>query len=633
MVDLTNPPSDDESKKKTTPRSATENAMDAPVKATQQYDLGKVESAAAVGAAPTPPSAPEIASKATTKAKRKRTVALFVAHGMGQQIPFQTLDQIATGLRKQDGGSTKKNDRWNVRGVKFKDQWLSRIELELKSDTKDEVEVHLYEGYWAPRTEGKITTRGVIEFLWGAARNGIKNGSRNFDRWLFGKYREFPSPIRIVLYLLIALMTVIALVTMNTTIALVAAGRAFLEKPAAWLTNGLFADLTTTFNVVVTGMVIFGVSLGIAFALRRLKLPDGVRRAWGLITIILFIAVLFVVILAALSIGLLFYGHVKLNQGDAELWHLIVPKAMVNGFNDAFDFWALLLAGIVLGLFLLLWIVKIGIGVWRDVASYKKGGGYTILVVASLVLLCVAGAWLAGSFVDIYYHIRKGDGAIEIARNGLAWPLLIAVSAFVRKILVQYVGDVAIYVTPYKLDGYFQLRDEIKSCVEKVAHAVYAMKRQDGPEPKYDKIYMVGHSLGSVVVYDVLNRLVNDDEAAGRPLDVVARTPLLLTFGSPLDKTAFLFAAQRHNTEEAREALAATVQPLLQEYRFRPERWINIYSPWDIISGDLGFYDPPDSRSTQRVENLIDRDATTLLAAHVEYWSNPFLFETLYKAL
>lgn len=639
MVDLTNPPSDDESKKKTTPRSTTEDAMDAPVKETQQYDLGKMESAAAVGAAPTPAPAPEIAREATTKAKRKRTVALFVAHGMGQQIPFQTLDQIATGLRKVDGGSTKQNDRWNVRGVKFKDQWLSRIELELKSNTKDEVEVHLYEGYWAPRTEGKITTRGVIEFLWGAGRNGIKNGSRNFDRWLFGKYREFPSPIRIVLYLLIALMTVIALVTMNTTIALVAAGRAFLEKPAAWLTNGLFADLTTTFNVVVTGMVIFGISLGIAYLLRwlkisgRLELPDGVRRAWGLITIILFIAVLFVVILAALSIGLLFYGHVKLNQEDFEIWHKIVPEAIVTGFNGAFNTGALWLAGLGIGIFLLLWLVKIGIGVWRDVANYRQGRGYTILVVASLALLCVAGAWLAGSFVDIYHHIRKGDGAIEVARNGLAWPLLIAVSAFVRKILVQYVGDVAIYVTPYKLDGYFHLRDEIKTCVEKVAHAVYAMKRQDGPEPKYDKVYMVGHSLGSVVVYDVLNRLVNDDEAAGRPLDVVARTPLLLTFGSPLDKTAFLFAAQRNHTEEAREALAATVQPLLQEYRFRPERWINIYSPWDIISGDLGFYDPPDSRSTQRVENLIDRDATTLLAAHVEYWNNSFLFETLYKAL
>ena len=60
----------------------------------------------------------------------------------------------------------------------------------------------------------------------------------------------------------------------------------------------------------------------------------------------------------------------------------------------------------------------------------------------------------------------------------------------------------------------------------------------------------VGRSLGSVIVYDVLNRLVNEDEAIGCSLKVVARTPLLLTFGSPLDRTAFLFAVQRQNTGE-----------------------------------------------------------------------------------
>ena len=75
------------------------------------------------------------------------------------------------------------------------------------------------------------------------------------------------------------------------------------------------------------------------------------------------------------------------------------------------------------------------------------------------------------------------------------------------------------------------------------------------------------------------------------------------------------------------------MQPLIQDYCFRPKCWINIYSPWDIISGSLDFYDPPESNDPKRVRNKKDLDATTLLAAHVEYWGNPLLFETLYQAL
>ena len=90
---------------------------------------------------------------------------------------------------------------------------------------------------------------------------------------------------------------------------------------------------------------------------------------------------------------------------------------------------------------------------------------------------------------------------------------------------------------------------------------------------------------------------------------------------------------QAEDTSEAREALAASVQPLIRDYKYRPKRWINIYSPWDIISGSLNLYDSPSGGGPQRVQNLADPDATTLLAAHTEYWGNPLLFQTIYGAL
>jgi hypothetical protein len=151
---------------------------------------------------------------------------------------------------------------------------------------------------------------------------------------------------------------------------------------------------------------------------------------------------------------------------------------------------------------------------------------------------------------------------------------------------------------------------------------------------------MVGHSLGSVIAYDTLNRLIQEDESApGVPptplprLNVVARTPLFLTFGSPLDKTAFIFGIAGKKTTEAREALAASVQPMICDYQFRPRRWVNIYSSWDLVSGSLGFYDPPGSVDSRRIENVRDPLATTLLAAHLEYWTNPLLFEILHAEL
>ena len=132
-----------------------------------------------------------------------------------------------------------------------------------------------------------------------------------------------------------------------------------------------------------------------------------------------------------------------------------------------------------------------------------------------------------------------------------------------------------------------------------------------------------------------MNRLILDDEAAGAgaALDAVARTPLFLTFGSPLDKTAFIFGIQGRNTSEAREALAASVQPMICDYRLRPRRWVNVHSPWDLVSGSLDLYDSADTTDPRRVENVADREATTLLAAHLEYWRNPLIFEILHREL
>jgi hypothetical protein len=561
---------------------------------------------------------------------RARKVAVFVAHGMGQQIPYQTLDQLAESLRKLDEAEGHHNAKPASRALKFEDQWLQRVELQLKTGAAA-IEAHVYEAYWAPLTEGRITTRNVVGFLAGAGMNGLSNGRGKFKRWLFNRYADFPIPIRTVLLLFTALATVAALMAMNSTIALVAAARALLAQRPQWLSDGLFADLTTTFNVVVTTFAACALFLFVAHAMRGSAVPRWIRQVWSWLTLTVFSATIFVVILSGLSLVLLFFGHVRAMPGRGPIWYEFVRQPTLDAFNRTFDDWSWIIALSIAAALALSWAGRIMIGFARDIAS-APGRKVTALIALAFVLLSGAIGWVIASFIGILGGPTAGE-TVASARRALAWPLLVVASAYIRLILVQYLGDVAIYVMPYKLDAFNDLRKEIKERVYKVARAVYEQKRQPEGLHEYERIVVVGHSLGSVIAYDALNRLILEDESAAGSIDVVGRTPLFLTFGSPLDKTAFIFAVQGQGTSEARESVVASMQPLIQDYRFRPKRWINVFSPWDIISGSLDFYDLSEATDSRRVTNEEDAEATTLLIAHTEYWTGNLVMRRIYEAL
>jgi hypothetical protein len=411
----------------------------------------------------------------------------------------------------------------------------------------------------------------------------------------------------------------------------VAATRTLFTQRPWWLTDGLFSDLTTTFNVVTTTMILFAALLAISHFSRRLKLPGLVRKAWGVLMIVTFYLTVVVIILAGISVVSLLFLHIRGGvAADAELWERFAPKALIGGFNATFDSWALTLVLIVAAVMILLRLFAIVKGFIRDLGEPRELG-LTIAAGAAFSLLVIAAVLVLSRF----FQTLQGGNGYAAAKHGIAWPLLIAASAYIRLVLVQYLGDVAIYVMPYKVDAFNDLRKEIKETVYKVAHGVYALKDQSGKQPVYDHVIVLGHSLGSVIAYDALNRLIHEDKnsTSADALHIVERTPLFLTFGSPLDKTAFIFGAQGHGTTEARESLAASVQPLIQSYEHRPASWINIYSPWDILSGNLDLYDLPKATDPRKVKNLEDPDATTLLMAHTEYWNNSLLVQTLYDAI
>jgi hypothetical protein len=535
---------------------------------------------------------------------------------MGQQIQFRTLDDVAEGLLRAAPAAA--GAKPVARTVALGDERLSRLELTLRVGDAER-DVHIYEAYWAPLTEGRVTIRDVAGFLLRSGLGSVKLGRSNFRRWLFDAYEEFEAPVRSALYLVTALAVIASLGFLNVLIVAIAAARAPLRDPPAWLGPAMFRDVTTVLNFLVSAIVPFAALMLVWVLTQRWKwtIP-------GWLTIPTFLLAVWATLAAGVTAAEVVLYHAAFASDPQS--SLFDRMAGLGAIVRRFDAWFDIIAhrafiAVVVGCLIRSAVVA-ALAIGRSLRKPQNSRGFTIAVTLGFILL-FASLGRLGWY--LFQHARLAGGAAEAIGHGLAWPLVVVVAAVVRSFLVQYVGDVAAYVQPQVVDRFYVLRQEIKNTVWKTARAVYGATQ-------YDDIILVGHSLGSVVMYDALNRLLIDRElAGGDPEEIASRTRLMLTFGSPLDKTAFIYATQGTGSE-AREALAASVQPLIEREALRP-RWVNIYSRWDIISGPLDYYDRRDRSNRNPVENVKDDKASTLLTAHVEYWRNPKLFETIVAAL
>jgi hypothetical protein len=391
----------------------------------------------------------------------RRRVAVVVVHGMGQQVPYETLGLLAECLTDLEGTPTP---RAVIDRVQLTPDGapLSRVEV-----TLPRADVHVYEGYWAPLTAGKVGLWDTISFLLSGFIAGVWSRIRGgqFKRWMFDKMQELPIKPGTVLSLVIALSALV-----------------LLSLPALW----------------------------------------------------------------------------ALSQ-------------------------------------------------WNDI---QKDGFWTYLS--------------AHSFVFALALVLLGLYALGL------W-----------YVLVEFVGDVALYVSAHTVSRFEETRTAIQQVVVTVLRQVYLAQRNGKPE--YDRVVLVGHSLGTVVAYDALNASIAwDRDEQGGVHHVVERTRRFITFGSPLDKTAYLFRTQVSGQHYLREALAALRQPLILSYaKFRPRefRWVNIYSRADVVSGPLTYYDaplaqgkPPDPHRNP-VINVVDYQAWIPFYAHVQYWNNTKLREELREAV
>ena len=240
---------------------------------------------------------------------------------------------------------------------------------------------------------------------------------------------------------------------------------------------------------------------------------------------------------------------------------------------------------------------------------------------------------------------QVGDALISWLPTGiLRWLRSVAEKLFPAKLVTDYVGDVVIYTNTDRKSRFYGIRDTILREAQK---KLLTLLHDEG----YDQVLVVGHSLGTVIGYDVLNRLdlmcnfnVNKDVKAN-----LGKLKAFVTFGSPLDKVYFFLREQTGEGEYIRRQLlgnlrlfrklppkqgkpistdpsVSTGPPLASLLPNLPD-WANFYHDNDDISGHLDFYLDVNNIEAKFADPLDNK----WYRAHSGYWTHKPLYQKLLK--
>lgn len=233
----------------------------------------------------------------------------------------------------------------------------------------------------------------------------------------------------------------------------------------------------------------------------------------------------------------------------------------------------------------------------------------------------IAGYWVQGSAgLAALYGLTRFKTLVSFLKKKLGI------------VLIDYIGDVAIYTTTDEKSRHFQLRQQILARTQTLFENILN-------DPRYDRVIVAGHSLGSVIAYDVLNRINIKENVGQMPPLPVKKIAGLVTFGSPLDKVALFFGqhAGRHQhvrrqiMEQLYSFRAVPLDPTPNVFRVgNPIEqkldgfpWVNYWSSLDPISGYLDFYMPLDN---------VHLDVKGWWGtAHVKYWETDAMYADMLK--
>lgn len=211
------------------------------------------------------------------------------------------------------------------------------------------------------------------------------------------------------------------------------------------------------------------------------------------------------------------------------------------------------------------------------------------------------------------------------------------------------IGDIVVYNVADPKCKFYEVRRQI---MDGAVHALQFLieKNDSNGLTQYPSVVVAGHSLGSQVAYDAINKLdllVNKDKVSnydrnGRDKmgnSISTQLHGFITFGSPLDKIAFFLREQvpdelylrqqlldnYHGFKQRNWSLNAggdngfTSLPQPINRVFEDVKWKNYFDSRDYVSGSLDYY--------LNLENVDCKFKSNLLSfTHSYYWQN----ETFY---
>lgn len=226
--------------------------------------------------------------------------------------------------------------------------------------------------------------------------------------------------------------------------------------------------------------------------------------------------------------------------------------------------------------------------------------------------------------------LLSGDGvAVGLLALAAAWTA--------RALLASHVGDIALYVTSDRASARARTRravlDEGQRILldllgdgeqqDRASNAQRDARSERGAAAGYDAVYLAGHSLGSVIALDLLDRLAREQRHREVPLE---RLRGLVTFGSPLDKVAYFFRQRPAEGEAVRAQVLSYLHGVRRRrslrdygpYVFAPYTlpfarmsWLHVHAPADPLSDLLVHY---------RVDRLLTLPVRDPFTAHEAYW-------------
>jgi len=201
---------------------------------------------------------------------------------------------------------------------------------------------------------------------------------------------------------------------------------------------------------------------------------------------------------------------------------------------------------------------------------------------------------------------------------------------FKNQLEKNFMGDLVRYLDMDPRSKHYETRQKIiNGAVEELCALM---------DDEYQQIIIAGHSLGSVIAYDALNRIILQINAGKIEESKAKKITGLVTFGSPLDKIAFFFREYVSSEKTIQRKILADMHTfrtcsLLKGAKdiedpdpffvFPEVRWLNFYHTQDLISGKLDLYELENQRlrgaGSKDGNILIDLEVSKL-AAHNSYW-------------